>query len=341
MGESAKKNIAINGFGRIGRCVLRALYERPELQKKIAINAVNEPAEANTIAHLLKYDSTHGRLPFDVSLKGQSLLIDQQPISLSHHESIERCQWNDIDLVMECSGRFSDVATAQQHLDVGANKVMFSQPAEADVEATIVFGVNQQSLQADYKIISAASCTTNAIAPVLQALDAAIGVEAGTITTLHSAMNDQPVIDAYHHTDLRKTRSAMHSMIPVDTELAKGVTRILPQFRNKLIAQAVRVPTMNVSALDVSLRLSKSRSTAEVLSVLQQAQVASPNIIALSDEPLASCDFNHDAHSAIVDTARVQIVDGSLLKLFIWFDNEWGYANRMLDIAEHWLDLDR
>ncbi|MCB1732505.1 MAG: erythrose-4-phosphate dehydrogenase, partial [Halieaceae bacterium] len=246
--------LAINGYGRIGRSVLRALYES-RLRSQLQVVAVNELADARTVLHLTRYDSTHGRFPGTLEGDDRQLRVNGDAITLLRQPDISDLPWGElgIDIVLECSGAFSDRATAEQHLRQGAGRVLFSQPGEPDVDATVVYGVNHEALQGDHRIVSAASCTTNAIVPVIRALHQAVGIDSGTITTIHSAMNDQPVLDAYHHTDLRKTRAASQSIIPVDTGLARGVERVLPEMAGRFTAQALRVPTLNVSALDLTV----------------------------------------------------------------------------------------
>lgn len=335
----APVRVAINGYGRIGRCVLRALYE-DNLQDQLQVVAINELADCKTIAHLTKYDSTHGRFPRAVELANDELIIDAHSIRILHHANIENLPWHElgIDLVLECTGAFSDRITAERHIQQGAKRVLFSQPGESSVDATIVFGVNQQDLKHQHTVVSAASCTTNCSVPVIKALDDAFGIESGVITTLHSAMNDQPVIDAYHHTDLRKTRSAIHSMIPVDTSLALGIERILPELANCFAAQAMRVPTTNVSAIDLTVQVKQDVTVEQVNAVLQHAAATQFNgVLDYTEELLASCDFNHDAHSGVIDAGQTRVAGQRLIKVLTWFDNEWGYANRMLDVAKHWL----
>lgn len=329
--------IAINGYGRIGRCVLRAFYESNKYPD-LAIIAINDLADIKTLAHLTRYDSTHGRFPGSVEESENILVINGDSISISNQEDLRRLPWDElkVDLVMECSGAFTDRAGAQRHLDSGAGKVLFSQPAESDVDATLVYGINHTLLTDAAEIISNASCTTNCVVPVLKVLDDSLQIEAGVITTIHSAMNDQPVIDSYHHNDLRKTRSAMQSIIPVDTELAKGIERILPGMAGKLAAQAIRVPTVNVSVIDLTLSVTKTSTAESVNALIQEASGQLPDdILGYTDEPLASCDFNHDPRSAIVDLNQTRVAGGNLVKLLIWFDNEWAYANRMLDVAQY------
>ncbi len=329
--------LAINGFGRIGRCVLRALYESGA-RNLLQVVAINEPATAEAVAYLTRYDSTHGRFPGALELDGDTLIVNGDRIALTAHDSLDALDWrsHDVDVVLECSGVYSTRAHAEQHLRSGAKRVLFSQPADHDIDAAIVCGVNDHLLNTQQTVVSCASCTTNAIVPVIQILDEQFGVVNGVITTIHSAMNDQPVLDAYHHTDLRKTRAALHSIIPIDTKLARGIERILPHLHGKFEAQALRVPTQNVSAIDLSVLLEKPVDAARVNAVLQAASQSSlRGILAYTEEPLASCDFNHDAHSGIVDASQTR-ASGQLVKVLVWFDNEWGYANRMLDVVQRW-----
>lgn len=328
--------LAINGYGRIGRCVLRALHESAA-HKDLQIVAINDLTDARTLAHLTRYDSTHGRFHGDVVLDDAGhMVVNGQPITLLSQPDISALPWHDldIDLVLECTGTFNDRATAEQHLHAGAGRVLFSQPAQSDVDATVVYGINHETLQAAHRVISAASCTTNCVVPVIQCLDAAFGLEYGVITTIHSAMNDQPVIDAYHHQDLRKTRSAVQSIIPVDTEIAKGIGRILPHLDGRFSAQAMRVPTLNVSAIDLTVTVREQTDIDQVNQAIRLAVARSmPDVLSCTDEPLASCDFNHDARSAIVDLSQTRVSGPHLIKVLAWFDNEWAYANRMLDVA--------
>jgi D-erythrose 4-phosphate dehydrogenase len=330
--------VAINGYGRIGRSVLRALYES-DARSLVNVVAINELADCKTIGHLTRYDSTHGRFPGTVDVSNDQLCINGDSIAILHSEKIDQLPWGDldIDVVLECSGAFADRATAQLHIDSGARRVLFSQPAESNVDATIVYGINQDALTGDETIISSASCSTNCVVPVIKVLNDRFGVDGGVITTIHSAMNDQPVIDAYHHTDLRKTRAAMQSIIPVDTGLALGIDRLLPELTGRFQAQAMRVPTVNVSAIDLSVMLNKNVDTAAVNRALSEAaQGPLEGVLGYTEEPLASCDFNHDPRSGIVDASQTRVSQHKLVKVLIWFDNEWGYANRMLDTLLHW-----
>ena len=337
IGAAPVCRLAINGYGRIGRSVLRALYESG-CADTMRVVAINEPADLATMAHLTRYDSTHGRFPGQVKSGNGQLIINGDAITCLHSNRIEDLDWAglDVDLVLECSGSFSSRTEAERHLTSGAGAVLLSQPAQADVDATIVFGFNHQQLQPQQRILSAASCSTNAVVPVIDAIDKAFGVDHGLITTIHSAMNDQPVIDAYHHTDLRKTRSAMHSIIPIETGLARGIDRVMPTLAGRFQAQAMRVPTMNVSAIDLSIAVATDVDETQVNDALRQVSAADYcGVLGYTEEPLASCDFNHDQHSAIVDASQTRVAGARLVKILIWFDNEWGYANRMLDVANH------
>ncbi len=334
--------IAINGYGRIGRCVLRALQESrayPELE----IVAINDLTDTHSLVYLTKYDSTHGRFPGQVDGRDGVLSIDGRDIEVLSHSDIARLPWGrlGVDLVMDCTGAFSDRATAALHLASGAQRVLLSHPAQSDVDATVIYGVNHSSLRPEHRIISNASCTTNCVVPVIQCLDAAFGIENGVITTIHSAMNDQPVIDAFHHTDLRKTRSAVQSIIPVNTEIDKGIGRILPHLEGCFAAQAMRVPTINVSAIDLTVTLRSDVDMDTVNAAIRAGARASlPFVLDCTDEPLASCDFNHDPRSAIVDLSQTRVSGKRLVKVLAWFDNEWAFANRMLDVAETIRQLD-
>jgi len=333
--------IAINGYGRIGRCVLRAFYESSDYAD-MRLVAINDLADIANLSHLTRYDSTHGRFLGTVETSGEAsekkLIVNGDAIRVFNEADVGKLPWSDldVDLVMECSGAFKDRETAQLHISGGAKKVLFSQPAENDVDATLVYGTNHTTLQANAEIVSNASCTTNCIVPVLKIINETFKIESGAITTIHSAMNDQPVIDSYHDDDLRKTRSAMQSIIPVDTALAKGIERILPELTGLLEAQAIRVPTLNVSLMDLTLSVAANTNVEAVNQAIREASASLPtNVLGFTDEPLASCDFNHDPRSAIVDLNQTSVANGRLIKLFVWFDNEWAYANRMLDVAQY------
>ena len=337
-------NIALNGYGRIGRCVLRALHERGA-QAGLQVVLINDPADLASIEYLTRFDSTHGRFPGEVGLDGDALLIDGRRLPVWRESTPEAIDWaaHGIALVLECSGVYHTRTDGQRFLAAGAPRVLFSQPmnSEADIDATLVYGINHQALRGDERLLSNASCTTNCGVPLLKLLHEAIGLEQVSITTLHSAMNDQPVIDAYHHTDLRRTRSAFQSMIPVSTGLARGIERLLPELAGRVQAKAIRVPTVNVSCLDITLQTRRDTSAAEVNGILRDAATAGPlkNLLAYTELPHASCDFNHDPHSAIVDGSQTRVSGPRLVNLLAWFDNEWGFANRMLDVAEHYLHV--
>ena len=326
--------VAINGFGRIGRNVLRALYETGR-NNVIQVVAINEVAKPEGIAHLLKYDTAHGRFPFDVELKGKVLSVAGDDIHLLQQETLEGLPWHDlnVDIVLECTGIYKDRAAGLAHIEAGAKKVLFSQPGANDLDYTIIFGSNEDTLRPEHRVVSNGSCTTNCIVPVIQALDNAFGVLSGTITTIHSSMHDQQVIDAYHD-DLRRTRAASQSIIPVDTRLARGIERILPKFAGKFEAIAVRVPTINVTAMDLSVTLDTEVSIDDVNEALQKAREGRlAGILGYTEEPLVSVDFNHDPHSCIVDGTQTRVSHRQLVKTLVWCDNEWGFANRMIDTA--------
>lgn len=339
-------NIAINGFGRIGRSIVRTLYESGQTDN-FNIVAINDLAPATGIAHLLKYDTTHGRFTFKVEQQGEYLSIftdntTQNDIALYHAEQIEELPWekHHVDIVLDCTGKFGSKIDGLAHIKQGAKKVLFSHPCTHDIDATIIYGVNHQQLKHDDRIVSNGSCTTNCIVPVIKVLDDAFSIESGTITTIHSSMHDQQVIDAYHP-DLRRARAASHSIIPVDTKLAIGIERILPKFKSRFEAIAVRVPTLNVTAMDLSVTVEKNVTIDDVNQVIKRAQATSlhdkglQGILAYTEEPLVSVDFNHDPHSCIVDGNQTRVSHKRLIKMLVWCDNEWGFANRMLDTAAH------
>src|SRR5574343_381315 len=330
--------LAINGYGRIGRCFLRALLESP-VAHNLQVVAINEPANLESMAYLTRFDSTHGRFTGNVEIAGNKLLIDDHPIRVSHARTPEEADWSDIDLLVECSGIYGRRPELTRFLDAGCPRLLLSHPGLSadDVDATIVTGINQQTLTGDERLVSAASCTTNAIVPLLDLLDREVGIEQAMLTTLHSVMNDQPLIDGYHHDDLRRSRSAMQSIIPVSTGLARGVERLLPQLVGKVQAKAIRVPTLNVSAIDLTLATAKDVDCAAINRLLAEA-AAGPlaGLLSYSEAAHASIDFNHDPHSAIVDGSQTRAAGRRLVNLFLWFDNEWGFANRMLEVADAW-----
>lgn len=335
--------IALNGYGRIGRCILRAWHERGD--QSIEIVALNDIADPASIEYLTRFDSTHGRFPGEVRLEDEHLYIDSKRIRVLRQPEPEAIDWHglDLDLLLECSGRYASREQGQRFIEAGVPRLLFSQPmaSESAIDATVVYGVNHTQLPADARLVSNASCTTNCSVPILRLLNQALGLEFVSITTIHSAMNDQPVIDAYHDRDLRRTRSAFQSIIPVSTGLARGIERLLPELSGRVQAKAVRVPTLNVSALDITLLVSRDTSAEAVNQLLADA-AAGPfkGLLAYSELPHASCDFNHDPHSAIVDGSQTLVSGPRLVNLLVWFDNEWGFANRMLDVAGYWLGLE-
>jgi glyceraldehyde 3-phosphate dehydrogenase/D-erythrose 4-phosphate dehydrogenase len=334
--------LAVNGYGRIGRCFVRAIHESG-LADRLSIVAINEPADLDSIVHLTRFDSTHGRFPGKVDARENTLILDGHPIAVSHAETPETLNWRslEIDLIIECSGRYPQREGLQRFIDAGCPRLLLSNPgAHAhDVDATVVYGVTHATLNPRTRLVSAASCTTNAVIPVLALLHQTFGLERALLTTLHSAMNDQPLIDGYHHHELARTRSAMQSIIPVSTGLARGVERLLPELAGRVEAKAIRVPTHNVSAIDMVLTLKSDVSAARVNDLLLEAASGSfAGLIGWSDAPHASIDFNHDIHSAIVDGSQTRACGPRMVNLFVWFDNEWGFANRMVELARYWLE---
>ncbi len=328
-----KINIAINGYGRIGRCVTRALFESRKFYKKINLVAINETADEDTIYHLTKYDSTHGKFSFKVKKENSALIINDNIIKIFHEKNITNLPWKElkVDAVLDCTGVYKDKKSANMHLESGAKKVIFSQPAKDRIDATIVYGVNHHILKKEHAIISNASCTTNCVIPVLHVIEQHFGIKSGSITTIHSAMHDQPVIDAYN-LDLRKTRSALQSIIPVNTALEKGISKILPSMEGKFETLAIRVPVINVSIMDITLLVKVDTSMEKVNQALIMASKDElKDIMGVTDENLVSCDFNHDSRSSIVDLHQTRVSKNHLVKIQVWFDNEWGYSNRMLD----------
>ncbi|MCX5591794.1 type I glyceraldehyde-3-phosphate dehydrogenase [Alcaligenes endophyticus] len=331
--------VGINGYGRIGRCVLRAIYERyPQLNFELV--AINELANIETMAYLTQYDSTHGVFPGEVSFDQEHLIVRGQSIKVLHQADPRLTPWGDLqlDLLLECSGAFSEREQLNRFIAAGCPRLLVSQPTRsaADVDYTVVASINEDGLQAEHTVVSNASCTTNAIVPVLAHLDRHIGIRHAFLTTLHSVMNDQPMLDGYHAQDLARTRSALQSMIPVATGLAQGVERLLPQLSGKVQAKSIRVPILNVSAIDLMVNLERDSSPTEINALFQQAAQRWPDVLAFSHRAHASIDFNHNPHSAIIDGTQTRTNGDGLLNMLVWFDNEWGFANRMLDTACAW-----
>ena len=329
--------VGINGYGRIGRNVLRALYEAGR-QKEISIVAVNDLGDAETNAYLTRHDSVHGRFRGEVRVDGNHMVIDGDKIRVLAERDPAKLPWGElgVDTVFECTGLFTSKAKAGQHLVGGAKRVILSAPGEKDVDATIVYGVNHKVLKSTMTVISNASCTTNCLVPLVKPLHDAIGVKAGIMTTIHSYTNDQVLTDVFHK-DLRRARSATMSMIPAKTGAAAAVGLVLPELNGKLDGFAVRVPTINVSLVDVTFTAARATSIDEVNKVLRSAsQGELKGILNYSDGPLVSVDFNHDPASSTYDATLTKIIDGTLVKVCSWYDNEWGFSNRMLDTALAW-----
>ena len=328
--------VAINGFGRIGRNILRALFER-NLQGEIEVVAINDLGSPTINAHLLQYDTTHGPFAGEVTATETTLVVNGHAIQIFAERDPAKLPWADlqIDVVYECTGLFTHRDKASAHLAAGARKVIISAPAQA-ADATVVFGVNETILTEHMQIISNASCTTNCLAPVAQALDAAFGIEDGQMTTIHSFTNDQKLTDVYH-TDLYRARAAGHSMIPTKTGAAAAVGLVLPHLDGRLDGMAIRVPTINVSLVDLTCRLRTAASVEEVNAALEAAaQKSRGNILRVNRLPLVSTDFNHNPASSIVDLNHTKVV-GGLTKVLAWYDNEWGFSNRMLDTTLAWM----
>lgn len=328
--------LAINGYGRIGRNILKAFYESHH-HNSLKIVAINDLADAKVNAHLTRFDTAHGKFPFEVRVADGNLVINSDPIRVCSERDPSKLPWKelDIDVVLECTGFFTDGHKARAHLEAGAKKVIISAPA-TNVDATIVYGVNHHLLNPSQTIISNASCTTNCLAPIAKILNDAVGIENGLMTTVHSYTNDQVLTDVYHP-DLRRARSATHSMIPTKTGAASALGLVLPELQGKLDGLAIRVPTINVSLVDLTFTAGRATSVAEINALLAAAATGSmQNIVAYTEEPLVSVDFNHTTVSATVDALETKVIGQTLVKVLAWYDNEWGFSNRMLDVAKAW-----
>ncbi|MGH8728651.1 MAG: type I glyceraldehyde-3-phosphate dehydrogenase [Burkholderiales bacterium] len=325
---------AINGYGRIGRNILRALYEAKRTSE-ISIVAINDLGDAKTNAHLTRYDTVHGKFQGTVAVENDAIVVNGDRIRVLAIRNPADLPWGDlkVDVVLECTGLFTTKEKASAHLKAGAKKVIISAPGGKDVDATIVYGVNHQVLKKSDTVISNASCTTNCLAPMAKVLHEKIGVESGLMTTVHAYTNDQVLLDVYH-SDLRRARAAAMSMIPTKTGAAAAVGLVLPELNGKLDGFAVRVPTMNVSLVDLSFVASRDTSAQEVNEAMKQAaQGAFKGIITYNDDQLVSSDFNHDPASCSFDATLTKVTGGTLVKVLAWYDNEWGFSNRMLDTA--------
>lgn len=325
--------VAINGYGRIGRNILRAIYETKR-NKDVNIVAINDLGDIKTNAHLTKYDSTHGIFAGEVNVDGNDLIINNHKIVGLRERDPRNLPWEKlgVDVVLECTGLFASSEKSQQHLSAGARKVLISAPAGSDVDATIVYGVNHRTLNKNHRIVSNASCTTNCLAPLAMALHSKIGIEHGLMTTIHAYTNDQVLLDVYH-TDLHRARAAGHSMIPTKTGAAAAIGLVLPDLDQKLDGFAMRVPTMNVSVVDLTFKASRATTVMEVNELLNAAAKNEfAQIAAVNNLPLVSIDFNHNPASCIFDLSQTKVI-GDLVKVLAWYDNEWGFSNRMIDTA--------
>jgi glyceraldehyde 3-phosphate dehydrogenase len=326
--------VAINGFGRIGRNILRAFHESKG-KHDISFVALNDLGDAKTNAHLLKYDTAHGRFRGDVSVDGDCIVANQDRLKVIAERDPSKLPWKalGVDVVLECTGLFTSKAKAGAHIAAGAKKVIISAPGDKDVDRTVVFGVNHKELKASDTVISNASCTTNCLAPLAKALDDSIGIVSGLMTTVHSYTNDQVLTDVYH-SDLRRARSASMNMIPTKTGAAAAVGLVLPHLNGKLDGYAIRVPTLNVSVVDLTFVAKKATTVEEVNQALKAAaDGALKGILEYTSEPLVSSDFNHNPASSVVDSLLTKVTGGTLVKVASWYDNEWGFSNRMLDVV--------
>jgi glyceraldehyde 3-phosphate dehydrogenase len=330
--------VGINGYGRIGRNVLRALYESGK-RSQLQVVALNDLGDANINAHLTRHDTVHGRFTGDVKVDGDAMVVNGDRIKVLSERDPTKLPWGalGVDTVLECTGLFTSKAKASKHLQAGAAKVVISAPGGDDVDATIVYGVNDGVLKASYTVISNASCTTNCLVPLTKVLNDGVGIVAGVMTTVHSYTNDQVLTDVYH-TDLRRARSATHSMIPTKTGAAAAVGLVMPELKGKLDGFSIRVPTINVSLVDLSFIAKRATSVDEINKLMKAAAASGPlqGILAYTDEQLVSVDYNHDAHSSVYDATMTKVLEGTLVKVCAWYDNEWGFSNRMLDTTLAW-----
>jgi len=322
--------VAINGFGRIGRNVLRGIIESGRTD--IEVVAINDLGPVETNAHLLRYDSVHGRFPATVSTTDTTIDVGRGPMEVTAIRNPAELPWGDVDIVMECTGIFASKEKAQVHLENGSSRVLISAPG-AGADKTIVYGVNDDVLTSDDIVVSNASCTTNCLAPVAKVLNDAIGITKGFMTTIHSYTGDQPTLDTMHK-DLYRARAAAMSMIPTSTGAAKAVGLVLPELNGKLDGVAIRVPTPNVSVVDLTFEASRATTIDEINDAIRAAADGPlKGILGYTDEPLVSMDFNHDPHSSVFHTDQTKVMDGTMCRILTWYDNEWGFSNRMADTA--------
>jgi glyceraldehyde 3-phosphate dehydrogenase len=327
--------VAINGYGRIGRNILRALYESGRTNE-IQIVAINDLGNAETNAHLTQYDTAHGKFPGTVSAEGGDLIVNGDRIKVFAVRNPAELPWGSlgVDVVLECTGLFTSKAKAGAHITGGAKKVIISAPGDKDVDGTFVYGVNHDQIKASDTVISNASCTTNCLAPLAKVLHAEIGIVHGLMTTIHAYTNDQVLTDVYH-SDLRRARSATMSQIPTKTGAAAAVGLVLPELNGKLDGFAMRVPTINVSVVDLSFVAARATSNAEIDTIVKAAsEGALKGILGFNTAPLVSVDFNHDPRSSVYDSTLTKVMGGTLIKVCAWYDNEWGFSNRMLDMTK-------
>lgn len=332
--------VAINGFGRIGRCVFRAYMENLTKYKDVEIVAINDLTPIETNAHLLKYDSVHGKFGDTVEIRGQDLVVNGKTVKVCSEKEVTSLPWKDlgIDVVLECTGLFTNRETAGKHLDAGAKKVIISAPAKGDDIKTIVVGVNDNDLLSSDNVISNGSCTTNCLAPIAKILDREIGIEKGHMTTVHAFTNDQRTVDCAHK-DLRRARAASLSMIPTTTGAAKAVALVLPQLKGKLDGVSIRVPTPDVSFVDLSFEAKRDTTIDEIHNIVKKAVSGELNgILDCTDEQIVSIDLTHDSHSSIFDFSQTKVIEGNFVRIGSWYDNEWGFSNRMLDNAINWMN---
>jgi len=323
--------IAINGLGRIGRQVLRAVYEE-NLSDEFEIVSVNGPAAIETHAHLIKYDSLHGNFRKHLEINGNNLVVDGRKIPVTHEKDASRLNWSGVDVVLECTGKFTKKADAEIHIKQGARKVLISAPSP-DAEATIVYGVNNEALKANHKIISVGSCTTNCLAPIAKVLDDGIGIETGFMTTIHAYTSDQNIHDGSHK-DLRRARAAALSMVPTSTGAAKALGIVLPQLEGRMDGVAIRVPTPNVSLVDLKFTARRDTDIGEINQLMQKAsQGAMKGVLAYNVDQTVSIDFNHHPASSIFDSTQTKVLNKRFCRVASWYDNEWGFSLRMLDVA--------
>lgn len=326
--------VGINGYGRIGRNILRALYESKRTDE-IEIVGINDLGDASTNAHLTRYDTAHGRFPGEVSVEGDNMIVNGDKIRVLSERDPARLPWGElgVDVVHESTGFFTSKEKASAHIQGGAKKVIISAPGGKDVDATVVYGVNHDVLKASDTVISNASCTTNCLAPLVKVLHTHIGVLQGLMTTVHSYTNDQVLTDVYH-SDLRRARSATMSMIPTKTGAAAAVGLVLPELNGKLDGYAVRVPTINVSMVDLTFAAARETSVEEINALMKDAADGElKGVLAYNDAPLVSIDFNHDPASSTFDATLTRVLEGTQVKVVSWYDNEWGFSNRMLDVT--------